>query len=77
MVDFIKIPKKRPFSERLAMVAKLLNDNGHVSVENLVFHWGVSPHYAMTILKWAAKKYSYAEWDPAEQCLFIQGRQEG
>ena len=76
MVDFIKVPKKRPFQERLSMVAGLLNTKGQVSVRDLVLNWGVTPQYAMTILKWAKEKYSYAEWDGNEQTLYIPQRRE-
>jgi hypothetical protein len=74
MVDFIRVPKKRPFRERLQMVGKILNEKGHVSVKDLVLNWGVTPHYAATILKWAVEKYAYAQWDGDDKILFIPGR---
>ncbi len=76
MVEFIKVPKKMPFKRRLEMVSDILNKRGEVSVEDLVFGWGVTPHYAMTILKWAQKKYSYAEWNGTDRILFIRERRE-
>jgi len=76
MVEFIKIPKKMPFKRRLELVSTILNKKGEVSVEDLVFGWGVTPHYAMTILKWAQKKYSYAEWNGTDKILVIPERME-
>lgn len=75
-VDFVKVPKKRPFRERLQMVGKLLNDKGEVSVKDLVLNWGVTPHYATTILKWALEKYPYAQWDGDDKILFIPERKD-
>lgn len=75
-MDFIRVPKKRPFKERLEMVAQILNDKGAVSVKDLVFNWGVTPQYALTILKWAREKYPYADWDGGDRILFIPERKE-
>ena len=74
MVDFIKVPKKIPFKMRLELVSAILNRK-EVSVEDLVLDWGVTSHYAITIQKWAEKKYSYAEWDGTDRILFILGRE--
>jgi hypothetical protein len=76
MVDFMRTPKKRPFKERLQMVARLLNEKGKVSVKDLVLNWGVTPHYAVTILKWALEKYPYAQWDGDDKILFIPEREK-
>jgi len=58
------------------MIGRLLNDKGQVSVKDLVLNWGITPHYAMTLLKWAREKYSYAEWDGTDRLLFIPERRE-
>lgn len=76
MVAFYKPIKKRPFKERLEMVVDILNKKGEVSVKDLVLNWGITPHYAVTILKWASEKYSYAKWDGDNKILFIPERKE-
>lgn len=74
MIDFIRIRKKRPFKESIGLIGNLLNEKGEVSVRDLVLKWGITPHYAKTLLQWAAEFYTYAVYDDTFQCLYIPAR---
>ncbi len=74
MVDFIRIRRKRPFRESIGLIGNLLNEKGEVSVRDLVLKWGITPHYAKTLLQWAAEFHTYAAYDDTLQCLYIPER---
>jgi len=75
-MDFIKVRRKRPFSERLSMIADLLNKQGVVTVKDLVLNWGCSPEYCKVLLRWAAERYNYAFFDEDTNELFIPTRKD-
>jgi len=73
-LDFIKVRKKRSFKERIRMICDMLNKNGEVSQRDLVVGWGITPHYAKTLLQWAVEFYSYAKYDDTFRVLYIPER---
>jgi hypothetical protein len=72
LVDFVKPRRKMPFKERIHSIGQLLNQNGEVSIKELVIKWGIAPNYAKTLLQWAAEFYSYAKFDG--EALYIPER---
>ena len=66
--------RKRPFKESMGLIGTLLNERGEVSVRDIVLKWQITPHYAKTLLQWAAEFYSYAVYDDTLQCLYIPER---
>jgi hypothetical protein len=75
--SFAKVPKRRPFTERIAQVGAILNEKGVVTRADVTKRLGLSPNYALQILRWAAEKYNYAKWDEETEELYIPERKEG
>lgn len=73
-MDFLKVRKKRSFRERIQIIGRLLNDKGEVSQRDLVVEWGITPHYAKTLLQWAVEFYPYARYDDTFHVLYIPER---
>lgn len=56
------------------MICELLNKKGEVSQRDLVVAWGITPHYAKTMLQWAVEFYPYARYDDTFHVLYIPER---
>jgi hypothetical protein len=76
-MSFTKIPRRRSYRERFAMVAERLNKEGSIDVRDIVVEWNLSPNYARQLLVWASEKFPYAKWDDDTDTLYIPERKEG
>jgi len=73
-MDFIKPRRKLSYRERIEEIGMLLNEKGHISINELFQKWMLTPHYIKNLLFYAKLKYPYAEWDEENGELYIPGR---